>query len=69
MWSLYMYCIGGAHVHVRLQVFYHSDLEAIATVLLRHPQVLVFSGEVFESIQFTGLSLPRFAAIHGMYGC
>lgn len=40
-----------------------ADLRALADVLLRHPQVLLMTDDIYEHIRFDGESLPHIVAI------
>jgi aspartate aminotransferase len=47
-------------------VFTRKELEAIATVVLKHPNVLVIADEIYEHINFTG-DQTSMASIPGMF--
>lgn len=47
-------------------VFTKKDLEAIATVVLKHPNLLVISDEIYEHINFTG-DQTSIASLPGMF--
>ncbi len=47
-------------------VFTKKDLEAIAAVVLKHPNVLVISDEIYEHINFTG-DQTSIASLPGMF--
>lgn len=49
------------------KVLTRAELEAIAAVLRRHPDVLVLSDEVYEFMCFDGLQHERIAALPGMF--
>jgi aspartate aminotransferase len=41
-----------------------DELKALADVLARHPQVMVFSDEIYEKLVFDGLRFVSFATLH-----
>ncbi|MGA3066515.1 MAG: pyridoxal phosphate-dependent aminotransferase [Tepidisphaeraceae bacterium] len=41
-----------------------SELKAIADVVVRHPQLIVFSDEIYEKLVYDGLKFVSFAALH-----
>jgi aspartate aminotransferase len=44
---------------------YHPhELKALADVIARHPQVLVFSDEIYEKLVYDGLKFVSFATLH-----
>lgn len=49
------------------KVFSRDELEGIAGVVRRHPQLLVLSDEVYEFMCFDGLQHHRFATLEGMW--
>lgn len=49
------------------KVFSRAELEEIAEVVKKHPQLVVLSDEVYEFMTFDGLPHERFALIDGMY--
>ncbi|MEM9685952.1 MAG: pyridoxal phosphate-dependent aminotransferase [Bacteroidota bacterium] len=48
-------------------VYHKEELEALATVLKKHPQIYIVSDEIYEHINFTGTPNTSMAAIDGMY--
>jgi len=41
-----------------------TELRALAEVVARHPQMLVFSDEIYEKLAFDGLQVVSFATLH-----
>ena len=48
-------------------VYLREELEALAEVLRRHPQVYIISDEIYEHIRYDGVQHTSFAALDGMY--
>ena len=48
-------------------VYSKQELEALAEVLKKHPNIFILSDEIYEYINFTNESYCSFAAIEGMY--
>ena len=42
-----------------------EELKALADVVARHPQVIVFSDEIYEKLVYDGLKFVSFATLHG----
>mmetsp|Transcript_30349 Transcript_30349/g.48327 ORF Transcript_30349/g.48327 Transcript_30349/m.48327 type:complete len:428 (-) Transcript_30349:5540-6823(-) len=49
------------------KVFSKEELEDIAQVVRKHPQLIVLSDEVYEFMTFDGLKHERFANVQGMW--
>jgi len=49
------------------QVLKRDELEAIAEVVKKHPQLIVISDEVYEFMTYDGVEHERIAKVPGMW--